>query len=83
MLRNAIAEPLTIPANIVPQANFDRPAAQLSEKGEEDSAEYLFELLAGARRIAVAHRYRFLAYLIGMAAEEAKLLTQGRSASQS
>jgi hypothetical protein len=51
------------------------------ETGEE-VASYLFDMLIGARRLAVARRHRFLAYLIGMAAEEARLLTQGRSASR-
>lgn len=45
----------------------------------EDSAVYLFELMVAARRLAVTRRHRFLAYLIGMAAEEARLLTEGRS----
>ena len=45
----------------------------------EESAAYLFELLVAARRLAVTRRHKFLAYLIGMAAEEARLLTQGRS----
>jgi hypothetical protein len=47
---------------------------------EEEVASYLFDILIGARRLAVARRHKFLAYLIGMAAEEARLLTQGRSA---
>lgn len=51
-----------------------------SEDNEVDAAAYLFDLLIAARRVAVTRRFRFLAYLIGMAAEEARLLTQGRSA---
>ncbi|MGB3808857.1 MAG: hypothetical protein WA943_02110 [Parvibaculum sp.] len=50
--------------------------------GDEDAASYLFELLVAARRLAVMRRHKFLAYLIGMAAEEARLLTQGRSAAR-
>lgn len=49
----------------------------------EDAPEYLFDLLVAARRLAVTRRHRFLAYLIGMAAEEARLLSQGRSAVRS
>jgi hypothetical protein len=49
----------------------------------EDAASYLFDLLVAARRLAVTRRHRFLAYLIGMAAEEARLLTMGRSAVRS
>lgn len=58
------------------------------EKGEaaaetaEEVASYLFDMLVGARRLAIARRHKFLAYLIGMAVEEARLLTQGRSASR-
>nr|RAW03804.1 hypothetical protein DBT41_11055 [Aerococcus urinae] len=56
------------------------PAA--AHEAEEEVASYLFEMLIGARRLALARRHKFLAYLIGMAAEEARLLTQGRSASR-
>lgn len=47
---------------------------------EADVTAYLFEILVGARRLATSRRQRFLAYLIGMAIEEARLLTMGRSA---
>ncbi len=47
---------------------------------QEDVGAYLLELLIAARRLAAARGHRFLAYLIGMAAEEARLLTMGRSA---
>ncbi|MEN6544258.1 hypothetical protein [Parvibaculum sp.] len=50
------------------------------EVEEADVAAYLFEILIGARRLATSRRQRFLAYLIGMAIEEARLLTMGRSA---
>jgi hypothetical protein len=50
------------------------------ETEEEAAAGYLFELLVAARRLAVTRQHRFLAYLIGMAVEESRLLTQGRSA---
>jgi len=47
---------------------------------QEDVGAYLLELLIAARRLAAARGHRFLAYLIGMAAEEARLLTMGRYA---
>lgn len=50
------------------------------EIDQEDTAAYLFDLLVGARRLATSRKQRFLAYLIGMAVEEARLLTMGRSA---
>ncbi|MGV8995840.1 MAG: hypothetical protein ACOH12_02710 [Parvibaculaceae bacterium] len=79
MLRNAVlessAETVIIPA-------LRRGVNQGDDAGEsaEESATYLFELLVAARRLAVTRRHKFLAYLIGMAAEEARLLTQGKSA---
>lgn len=57
----------------------ESPGGVTHETGE-DSASYLFELLVAARRLAMTRRHKFLAYLIGMAAEEARLLTLGRSA---
>lgn len=82
MLRRSIAETVSIPAAVVsPEAIAVRNAV-LEDEPAADSAEYLFELLVAARRIAVTHRYRFLAYLIGMAVEEARLLTLGRSAAR-
>jgi hypothetical protein len=56
--------------------------SETPQETEEEVASYLFDMLIGARRLAVARRHKFLAYLIGMAAEEARLLTQGRSASR-
>lgn len=53
-----------------------------AEETDEAVASYLFEMLIGARRLAIARRHKFLAYLIGMAAEEARLVMQGRSASR-
>jgi hypothetical protein len=58
----------------------DAMEATPARETEEDVAGYLFDLLVGARRLAVTRRQKFLAYLIGVAAEEARLLTQGRSA---
>lgn len=85
MLRNADTESavsisLVSPVLVAPVA-IARPDANSSAEVEvDDSATYLFELLVAARRVAVTRRYKFLAYLIGMAAEEARLLSQGRSA---
>lgn len=57
-----------------------KSAAPPDDASEEDVVAYLFDLLVGARRLAVSRKHRFLAYLIGMAVEEARLLTIGRSA---
>tara|TARA_R110000868_G_scaffold135284_3_gene347764 strand:- start:4223 stop:4489 length:267 start_codon:yes stop_codon:yes gene_type:complete len=87
MLRSAVAEDavsvsLSIPAIIAPAAPLQADAALSADSETDDSAIYLFELLVAARRLAVTRRHKFLAYLIGMAAEEARLLTQGRSAAR-
>ncbi len=79
MLRNSIDD---VGASVIPSRgalahDVQRGAAQ---EAPEDAPSYLFDLLVAARRLAVTRRHRFLAYLIGMAAEEARLLTQGRSA---
>lgn len=58
------------------------PFSCSAEASEREIAVYLLELLMGARRLAVARRHRFLSYLIGMAVEEARLLTLGRSAAE-
>ena len=85
MLRNSISETgetnvSAIAARRTLGRDRDNTAAQ---QAPEDAPEYLFDLLVAARRLAVTRRHRFLAYLIGMAAEEARLLTQGRSAVKS
>ena len=79
MLRNAEADIAKAPS-LTKTAGVG--ALTMSDAGEveEDAAGYLFEMLVAARRLAVARHHRFLAYLIGMAAEEARLLAQGRSA---
>lgn len=61
-----------------------RPASPLqpAEATEQEVAAYLFDLLVGARRLASIRKHRFLAYLIGMAVEEARLLMLGRSAAR-
>tara|TARA_R110002124_G_scaffold54817_6_gene155580 strand:- start:171 stop:437 length:267 start_codon:yes stop_codon:yes gene_type:complete len=85
MLRNAVAEDaiavsLSIPGLVASATPLQAEAARSAEGEPDDSATYLFELLVAARRLAVTRRHKFLAYLIGMAAEEARLLSQGRSA---
>lgn len=59
------------------------PSPPPDDASELDVAAYLFDMLVGARRLAVSRRHRFLAYLIGMAVEEARLLTIGHSAAVS
>ena len=79
MLRNAeadIADPSTLSAPV----NAGQKISRSTIEEEEDVASYLFEMLVAARRLAVTRQHRFLAYLIGMAVEEARLLGQGRSA---
>lgn len=78
MLRNVVAETTSI-SNVMRSSGSDVTGADLTPQKGDDSASYLFELLVAARRLAVTRRHRFLAYLIGMAAEEARLLSQGRS----
>ena len=85
MLRNAVAEDaiavsLSIPAVVASATPLQAGVARSADGETDDSAAYLFELLVAARRLAVTRRHKFLAYLIGMAAEEARLLSQGRSA---
>lgn len=78
-MQNQAGETSVIPATANGPARGRLPD-DLPPEMEEDAASYLFELLVAARRLAVTRRHKFLAYLIGMAAEEARLLTQGRSA---
>lgn len=79
MLRNAEGD-IANAMNLAIQTNLEQKNAKLVTDGEDDAAGYLFEMLVAARRLAVVRRHRFLAYLIGMAVEEARLLAQGRSA---
>lgn len=79
MLRNEVMEAANI-SDAIRRSGSRDGEAEVSQREEDDSADYLFELLVAARRLAVTRRHRFLAYLIGMAAEEARLLSQGHSA---
>ena len=79
MLRNAEAESAHAPT--MAKMGDAKTGSERSELGgEDDAAGYLFEMLVAARRLAVTRKHRFLAYLIGMAVEESRLLAQGRSA---
>lgn len=49
----------------------------------EDLAIYLFDLMVGARKLASARGYNFLAFLLGMAAEEAASLQPGKPLTES
>lgn len=80
-MANAINAPLMASSAFVPVSGGYSPReTPAAEASEQETAAYLFDLLIGARRLAVARRHRFLAYLLGMAVEEARLLTMGRSA---
>lgn len=81
MLRNSIGV-ADLPAIARPHGSVGAHDESALE-APEDAPNYLFDLLVAARRLAVTRRHKFLAYLIGMAAEEARLLTQGRSAVES
>ncbi len=55
------------------------PGTEAKEGGTEtggEVADYLLETLTGARQLAAAQGYRFLAYLLGLAVEEVRQLAQ-------
>ena len=79
MLRNAEAEIAHAPT-MTKMGDAGTEGERPELDGEDDAAGYLFEILVAARRLAVMRKHRFLAYLIGMAVEESRLLAQGRSA---
>lgn len=79
MLRNAEAEIAHAPT-MAKVGDAETEGERLDLDGDDDAAGYLFEMLVAARRLAVTRKHRFLAYLIGMAVEESRLLAQGRSA---
>tara|TARA_R110002110_G_scaffold68731_9_gene185868 strand:+ start:885 stop:1205 length:321 start_codon:yes stop_codon:yes gene_type:complete len=60
-----------------------KPTDNLAEADDEAVAAYLLDLMIAARRMAAKRQFSFLAYLIGVAAEESRLLTLGSSASGS
>ncbi|MCF8470266.1 MAG: hypothetical protein K9G30_05745 [Parvibaculum sp.] len=57
-----------------------KPIDHLTEADDEAVAAYLLDLMVAARRMAAKRQFSFLAYLIGVAAEESRLLTLGSSA---
>ncbi|MBX3447399.1 MAG: hypothetical protein KF765_11655 [Parvibaculaceae bacterium] len=52
----------------------------LAGADDEAVAAYLLDLMIASRRMAAKRGFSFLAYLIGVAAEESRLLSLGRSA---
>ncbi|MBA4209686.1 MAG: hypothetical protein C0454_09175 [Parvibaculum sp.] len=52
----------------------------LADADDEAVAAYLLDLMIASRRVAAKRGFSFLAYLIGVAAEESRLLSLGRSA---
>ncbi|PKP78613.1 MAG: hypothetical protein CVT81_02980 [Alphaproteobacteria bacterium HGW-Alphaproteobacteria-3] len=52
----------------------------LTDADDEAVAAYLLDLMIASRRMADKRGFGFLAYLIGVAAEESRLLMLGRSA---
>ena len=42
----------------------------------DEAADYLLEVLTSARQLATARRFRFLAYLLGLAVEEARFIAR-------
>lgn len=56
-----------------------QPISPAEDLSHEDMAIYLFDLLVGARKLAASRGYGFLAFLLGMAAEEAASLQPGKA----
>jgi len=83
-MRNAVSIPVAstnfLPVGGLGERESKPQPLNATELAEEDIGAYLFDLLVGARRLATSRKQRFLAYLIGMAVEEARLLAMGRSA---
>ncbi len=52
----------------------------LADADDEAVAAYLLDLMIASRRMAAKRGFGFLAYLIGVAAEESRLLSCGQSA---
>lgn len=52
----------------------------LENAEDAEIAAYLLDLTIAARRMAMARGFEFLAYLVGVAAEEARMLSLGKSA---
>lgn len=58
----------------------DAVASEPATASDEEMALYILDMLIGVRHLAKRQDLKFLAYLVGMAAEEARLLSEGRSA---
>ena len=52
----------------------------LADADDEAVAAYLLDLMIASRKMAAKRGFGFLAYLIGVAAEESRLLSLGQSA---
>lgn len=48
-----------------------------AQRKADQKAAYIFDLLAGLRKLASEREYAFLSYLMGVAAEEALRLAEG------
>lgn len=59
--------------------NTPMAADPATEADDEAVAAYLLDLMIASRRVAAKRGFSFLAYLIGVAAEESRLLSIGRS----
>lgn len=62
--------------------NSPRSPDPMDDADDEAVAAYLLDLMIASRRMAAKRGFSFLAYLIGVAAEESRLLTLGRSAAR-
>lgn len=69
-LAEAVRRLQNIPPNSDPLADAD----------DEAVAAYLLDLMIASRKMAAKRGFSFLAYLIGVAAEESRLLSLGQSA---
>ena len=82
-MRNPVAgaERKTKLAGTDGKARCDRPSREERETGSggnggDDVADYLLDVLTNARQLASAQGFRFLAYLLGLAVEEARHIGQ-------
>lgn len=69
-----------MPAEPLRLRNYQKPADPMADADDEAVAAYLLDLMIAARRMAANRGFSFLAYLTGVAAEESRMLTLGRSA---
>jgi hypothetical protein len=60
--------------------NYVPDSDALADADDEAVAAYLLDLMIASRKMAAKRGFGFLAYLIGVAAEESRLLSLGQSA---